>query len=138
MTKQACFADIWTFDIVLCFFLPNFVIILILLPGSPATGDPLGIFQMFPSFKSLTNFNPCFSLHCIAMPAAGPSGSPWWPGRQLHSGSTTDILFPLPAAIFGNLICFTPCQTWQKSLHEFRSYCDEGLTDKFHFLRKPG
>lgn len=53
-------------------------------------------------------------------------------------GSLLTFPFLSQLPFFGNLICFTPCQTWQKSLHEFRSYCDEGLTDKFHFLRKPG
>ena len=55
MTEEACFADILTLNIALCFFTPKFIII-IFLPSYPATGDPLGILQLFLSFMSVKNF----------------------------------------------------------------------------------
>lgn len=66
----------------------------------------------------------------------------WVFSLMFHKGNPTVgalvKFFPFPATILENLICFTLCQTWQKSFCEFRSYCDQSLTDKFHFLRKQG
>lgn len=85
-----------TLNIALCFFTQKFIII-VLVPSSPARGDPLGILQIFPSFVSITNFSSSVftTLQCLMLDPQKIypcSWKLWWACDKLQKWGISSVL----------------------------------------------